>query len=125
MTALIPDPSGVDGMVPDRRMCPREYVTIAVTVRERFWAGQNAELINMSTGGCRISGIALKPGDLVWVKIETLASLEARVVWAVAWEAGLNFRQPLHPAVFDHLVKTTRKPGAAPMAKTQRRSRTS
>lgn len=46
-----------------------------------------------------------KLDELVWVKIDGLQSLEAMVCWIRGFEIGLEFERPIHPAVFEMLVK--------------------
>lgn len=94
----------------DRRLRPRIYVTISVTVRQRFWSGQRAELLDISTGGCRVRDVAVRPNDLVWVTMPGLSSLDGRVTWVRGWESGIEFTNPLHPAVVDHLVRDAKGP---------------
>ena len=43
--------------------------------------------------------------ELVWVKIDGLQPLEAMVCWIRLFEVGLEFERPIHPAVFEMLVK--------------------
>jgi len=43
------------------------------------------------------------------VKFDGLQPLEAGVCWIEGFAAGVNFRQPIHPAVFDRLVGTLKR----------------
>ena len=62
-------------------------------------------LLELSNTGCRVelSGL-LNVGETVWVTFSSLDAIEASVVWASNFIAGLSFAAPIHPAVFDLLA---------------------
>lgn len=61
-------------------------------------------LLDISVRGCRVRTGGLREGDRVWLNFETLEPICAHVAWAGPSEAGLEFRQALHPAVIAHLA---------------------
>lgn len=66
-------------------------------------------LADISTHGCRVDAGGLRLGDRVWIHLPTLEAVCAHVAWATPEEAGLEFRQPLHPAVVAHLAGDLRR----------------
>jgi hypothetical protein len=64
---------------------------------------------DISPEGCRIEYIDRpRAGERVWVKFDNLDTLEAAVCWVRAPEAGIQFDQPIHPAVFASLIGSLR-----------------
>lgn len=64
------------------------------------------ELIDLSPQGCQIAPpIRVQTDESVWLRVAGLEAIHASVCWAKEWRVGLEFDQPLHPAVFDMLVK--------------------
>ncbi|WP_242139111.1 PilZ domain-containing protein [Sphingomonas sp. TREG-RG-20F-R18-01] len=92
---------------PERRIGDRVAITVGITLRERNWKAQPAGLLEVSRTGCRVDNLTITPGSTVWVKLPGLEPIEAKVSWSRAWQCGIRFDQPLHPAVFDHLVART------------------
>lgn len=43
--------------------------------------------------------------EIIWIKLDGLESLEAKVCWTRDFVAGIKFAKPLHPSVFDMLVE--------------------
>jgi hypothetical protein len=43
--------------------------------------------------------------ERVWVKFDGLEAVPAFVCWIEGAEAGLEFERPIHPAVFELLLK--------------------
>jgi hypothetical protein len=67
------------------------------------------EVTDISPTGVRIeSHLLLHPESHVWLKLSGLEALKARVAWVNRHEAGCEFIQPLHPAVFDRLISLCR-----------------
>ena len=64
------------------------------------------ELIDLSPQGCQIAPpIRVQQDEGVWLRVPGLESIHGRVCWVKEWNAGVEFDQPLHAAVFDLLVK--------------------
>ena len=62
---------------------------------------------NLSASGCKVRLLKrheIEPGQNVTLRIGSLLGLSAVVIWALGDEAGLEFKDPLHPSVVDHLV---------------------
>jgi prepilin-type processing-associated H-X9-DG protein len=43
--------------------------------------------------------------ERVWIKFDGLNAIEAMVCWVDGHVVGVEFVQPMHPAVFDALIK--------------------
>ena len=64
-----------------------------------------AELKDVSTGGCRVQMIEeCEVDEALVTRFPQLEPLGARVRWANGMVAGLEFSTALHPAVFDALL---------------------
>lgn len=93
----------------DRKHTPRahERHQIAGTVMLRRMGRKeyHARLFNMTPNGCRVEFIERpRPGELLWVTVEGLDSVEAGVRWIDGFYGGVEFTRPHHPAIFDSLV---------------------
>jgi hypothetical protein len=91
---------------PERRWAKRHAARAPAGFRERGRSRTAVEVVDLSTHGCRIevSG-PLVTGQRTWISLPTLQGWEARIVWAEGGVAGLDFVQPLHPAVADLIVR--------------------
>ena len=72
-------------------------------------AGSNSyrvHIYDVSPDGCQVEYVQ-EPGveERVWIKFEGLEALEASVRWTRGKHAGVAFRRPIHPAVFDLLMR--------------------
>jgi hypothetical protein len=89
-----------------------ERVALAAEVSLRR-SGQNnyrVRVFDASLHGCRVEFVERPQLDeQLWVKFDGLQPLEAGVCWIEGFAAGVNFRQPIHPAVFDRLVGTLKR----------------
>jgi hypothetical protein len=47
----------------------------------------------------------LRLGEGVWIKFEGIEPQHATVFWVEPPAAGLQFDRPMHPAVFDSLIR--------------------
>ncbi|HWU04005.1 MAG TPA: PilZ domain-containing protein [Novosphingobium sp.] len=84
-----------------------ERISFDLMVRYRFGEERgNVLLRNLTRGGARIEGLAgLRAGDEVSLQLPALsAAKQSVVVWVLQTAAGLEFRRPLHPDVFEDLV---------------------
>lgn len=90
----------------DNRRQPRLPVILRAHLRNRTAAKFDIRILDMSVTGFRAEAhYGLDVGDLVWVTLPGLQGLEANVAWRRKDIIGGHFRQPLHPAVLDHLIK--------------------
>ena len=61
---------------------------------------------DVSTHGCRVEFIDRpRLDEKVWLKFDGLEALSANVCWVEGPDAGVEFERPIHPAVFDLLLK--------------------
>lgn len=64
-----------------------------------------ADLVDLSTGGCRIAtGLYMADGAHLTVTIPTLEQVGARVRWCHHLGLGVEFLRPLHPLVVQRLA---------------------
>ena len=89
-------------------MRPRETRTALdaeVALRRTGHHHYKVSVYDASPHGCRIEFVerpSLK--ERVWVRFEGLEAIEAQVCWVDGFVAGVEFVNPIHPAVFDRLV---------------------
>lgn len=84
---------------------PRKSFSISATLRDRRSNKFEVHLVDLSTTGFQAEAHpSLDPGAVVWLVIPGMQGLEATVMWRRRAVIGCKFNQPLHPAVFDHLV---------------------
>ena len=84
-------------------------VAVAMTARLRDRASNKYEvrLLDLSVTGFRAEAhYALDQDMIVWLTIPGMQGLEATVAWRRREVIGCRFRQPLYPAVLDHIVRT-------------------
>jgi len=88
------------------RLHNRQTVLIGVRVRRKGESWFKSRITDMSLGGFRLlSFVKLKIGMEVWVMFPGFEGRKAYVVWTANHEAGCEFESPLHPAIFDHIVR--------------------
>lgn len=59
-------------------------------------------ILDFSPGGCRVElPVRVKPDDMIWISLPGLEAIQGTVCWVKEWTAGVEFINPLHPAVFD------------------------
>lgn len=78
-------------------------------------AGQNsyrANLYYISYYGCRVELLERPEIDeRFWIGFDGLELIAATLCWTQGFEAGLEFEQPIHPAVFALLSRRYGAPG--------------
>lgn len=80
---------------------------MAARLRDRHANKYTINLLDLSVTGFRAEAhYSLDAGQIVWLTIPGMQGLEATIAWRRGLEIGCSFRQPLYPAVFDHVVKT-------------------
>jgi hypothetical protein len=85
----------------------RKRVGVRARVREAGPIRYDVTLIDLSAYGFRGETFHhLRAGTPMWITLPGLSAIEAEVVWQRHEYFGCRFRQPLHPAVFDHIVET-------------------
>ncbi|HEX4695407.1 PilZ domain-containing protein [Sphingomonas sp.] len=97
-------PIGGEG---DHRRQERVGVRMPARLRDRAANKYDVHLLDLSVTGFRAEAhYSLDAGMIVWLTIPGLQGLEATVAWRRAAVIGCKFRQPLYPAVLDHIVRT-------------------
>ncbi|MEP2989000.1 MAG: PilZ domain-containing protein [Parasphingorhabdus sp.] len=99
-------------MVGSRRIDPRAVIRTEILVRQ-----STAQLFQVTMSDISVSGFKFKSftslddEKMVFVKISGLQTLAAHIRWMDYQDYGCEFTNPLHPAVFDHLVSGLKKLG--------------
>jgi hypothetical protein len=89
----------------ERRRDQRLSLDADVEFRRKKQAHYTVRMQDLTPNGCRIAPPErVDAGELVWVQLPSLESLSSRVKWATAWQSGVEFDRPMHPAVFDLLA---------------------
>lgn len=89
----------------ERRHARRAPCELEVTVRQRGCFAVPANVVDLTSAGCRIEGGGpFARGSDVWVRLPGLESLTARVIWSDGTTSGSVFERPLHPAVAARLL---------------------
>lgn len=89
------------------RTAPRAGVTLICDVRQgsRPWA--RARLEDLSPGGFRIARLpAARPELPLRIRIPGMQLLSADIRWMRDGAVGCAFAEPLHVAVFEHIVRS-------------------
>lgn len=88
------------------RRFPRVSLEAEITLRRSGQHNYRVHVYDISTAGCRVEFVE-RPEleERLWVRFEGLQALEAIVCWTRPPLAGLEFVQPIHPAVFDLLLQ--------------------
>lgn len=90
----------------ESRRAERAVVSLRAKLRERGANKFTIDVIDLSTTGFRCeTSFTLYMGHAVWLTLPGLGGLEATVAWKRGYSYGFAFNRPLHPAVFDHIVK--------------------
>ena len=67
-------------------------------------------ILDFSPEGCRVElPVRVKPDDLIWVSLPGIETISGIVCWVKEWEAGVEFANPIHPAVFKQLQQRMRE----------------
>lgn len=93
-----------------RRTGDRAPVRLIASIRERSSTAHDAVINDLSRAGCQVSNIFLRADRQVWVRFGSLAPIESTVIWVNGDSAGINFNQPLHQAVLDHIATKVGRP---------------
>ena len=66
----------------------------------------NVAIKDLSEYGCQFSDLVgrISVGDEITIRIGEVGPIAARVKWAAKREIGVEFEQPLHPSVLDHII---------------------
>jgi PilZ domain-containing protein len=90
---------------PSERRSERISLNATVSLRRSGQLNYRVRIFDASLHGCRVEFVERPNFDeQLWVKFDGLQPLEAEVCWVEGFTVGVNFFQPIHPAVFDRLV---------------------
>ena len=89
-----------------QRSSERIPVGIEVALRRVGGTNYRVRVNDLSPEGCKVE-LVERPaaGDVLHLKFDGLDVLEAEVCWVDGFTAGLRFEKPIHPAVFDLLMR--------------------
>lgn len=94
------------------RMAERRHVVISVKVRRPGESWFKSRIADLSITGFRLqSFMKLQVGGDLWVMLPGFEGRRAQVLWTRGPEAGCAFERPLHPAIFEHIVRSTERRG--------------
>lgn len=94
----------------DIRGASRRVVNFGAFVRDSAVVALKVRVKDLSTDGCRVSGLEeLEGGSEIWLKITGLAPMRARVAWVSAGEAGCEFSAPLNATTLEELLVPKRR----------------
>lgn len=87
------------------RKSQRVHVAAEVMLRRAGHRGYRVRIFDVSPHGCKAEFVE-RPEleEHVWVKFDGLDSIEAAVCWVRGFDVGLEFENPIHPAVFSMVV---------------------
>jgi hypothetical protein len=92
----------------DNRRYTRETVLIGVKFRRKGESWFRTKVTDLSPAGFRLlSFVKLRVGMEVWVMFPGFDGRKARVIWVADHEAGCMFESQLHPAIYDHILRTS------------------
>jgi hypothetical protein len=84
----------------------RGNVSIAAEIREKGAGRQKISVLDLSRSGFRMHCIFLIPQDrTVFLTMPGFESMEARIAWHEDDYYGCEFKQRLHEAIYDHVIR--------------------
>ena len=104
----------------DVRLTPRRYgrrrLRVDASLRDGSGAAHSGALTDLSQAGCRmeVEDAELDDDQMVVVRPGALDGVSGRVRWTRGNAAGVEFTDPLHPAVVDHVSGERELEGHAP-----------
>lgn len=89
----------------ERRSGDRIAADIKASVRARGSSLRvRAEVVDVSTDGCRMLTTDYSMGDEVLIALAHLAPIPGRICWVHDGAVGVQFGKRLHPSVVSHLA---------------------
>jgi lambda repressor-like predicted transcriptional regulator len=89
----------------DRRSSDRTPADIEASVRARGSSLRiRAEVVDISTDGCRIHTTDYTVGDDILIALAHLAPISGRICWVREGAVGVQFGTRLHPSIVSHLA---------------------
>jgi hypothetical protein len=87
------------------RRSNRVAANAEVSLRRSGALNYRVRVFDASPLGCKLEFVERpRLEDRVWVKFERMDAIEGMVCWVDGFRAGIEFAQPIHPAVFDALL---------------------
>ena len=91
------------------RHVERTEIDLSAGLRQRGASGVSVQILDLSTDGFKAAThLDLHVGTDVWLRLPGLEPSHARVCWTEGLYIGCAFMRPLHPAVFEKIVKRAR-----------------
>jgi hypothetical protein len=88
------------------RRSARVRIKAMVKLRRRGHHNFTVQVYDLSQEGCKLEFLERPQLDeTVWVKVEGLELLQAKVCWVEELCVGVEFMRPIHSAVFTHIVR--------------------
>lgn len=105
----LPEDAGLRPEAAARAIWPRKSDRVSVeaeiVIRRLRDHNFRVRVYDISRHGCRVDFLSRPQlDDRAWIKFEGLEGLEASVCWTQDFTAGMQFINPIHPAVFDRLI---------------------
>jgi hypothetical protein len=101
-----PAPEEPPARTPSARIHERVPVDAEVTLRRSGKLKFRVRVYDISPDGCRAEFVERpEQHERVWIRFEGMHSLEATICWIAGSKTGMRFVQPIHDAVFEHLLK--------------------
>lgn len=98
----------------ERRWERRRSAVAQATFRERGRTRTDVEILDLSRLGCRVRlADPFVMGEHAWITLPSLQSWYCSIAWRNGEEAGIEFAEPLHPAVADLVVARAAEAAAA------------
>jgi hypothetical protein len=95
-----------------RQSAERAEVTLMCEVRQGIAPWRMVRLEDMSQSGFRIAWLPeADPGKPLRIRIPGLQMLTANIRWHKGKSVGCAFTEPLHVAVFEHILRAARIDG--------------
>lgn len=91
--------------LPDDRREDRYQIVLMGHCSNGVGGRSTAEISDLSTHGCKVrtSRTLLKKDATVWIKLGSRDPLKGDVRWHKEDFAGVEWENPLHPAILDHI----------------------
>lgn len=112
-------PGAFSGLFPDEEAAPvievrekrsqkRHEVQVAGRYRARHGTSKDIWIQNLTQAGCSFHDkfSMLPVGGSIIFRIGSIGPFNATVRWCNERMVGVEFDHPLHPSVFDHIMKT-------------------
>ncbi|HVU30669.1 MAG TPA: PilZ domain-containing protein [Sphingomicrobium sp.] len=88
------------------RRSSRTEIVADVSLRRIGQNNYSVRVNDLSPDGCRVELVERpRVGEHMLIKFDGLEVLDGEVCWIEGYVAGLRFERPIHPAVFDLLVR--------------------